>query len=216
MNLLWRRTVGFGFRLLYQEFAFSYDAVSWVVSMGAWRCWVLSALCHLPEGGPVLELAHGPGHLQLELAKRGVPAVGLDLSAQMGRQARRRLIRAGQPPRLLRARAQALPLPDEAFAAVVSTFPTAFLVQPETLREVARVLKPGAPLIVVPAATFTAGGAGRAAMEWAYQVTGQRTGRDAASIGLAGLFEPHGFTVETFEEACPRSAALVIVARKSP
>ena len=57
MTRLWRSSVRFGFRLLYHEFAFSYDLVSWVASMGAWRCWVESSLRHLPPGSPVLELS---------------------------------------------------------------------------------------------------------------------------------------------------------------
>jgi hypothetical protein len=48
---LWWRLVRFGFRLLYNEFAFSYDLVSKVVSLGAWRCWQQSALKHLNDDG---------------------------------------------------------------------------------------------------------------------------------------------------------------------
>ena len=217
MNWLWRRTVRFGFRLLYQEFAFTYDTVSWLASMGAWRCWVEAALRHLPPAAsPVLELAHGPGHLQVTLAQRGLRAFGLDYSAQMGRQARRRLNRAGYPSRLVRARAQALPYADESFAAVVSTFPTEYIVDPRTLDEVRRVLRPGAPLIIVPAASFTKRGAGQAALAWAYQVTGQRNAEQTRQDNIAHYFEPHGFMVEVFEEACPHSVALVVVCRKSP
>ncbi len=216
MSALWRRSIRFGFRLLYQEMAFTYDAVSWTASMGAWRCWVESALRHLPPGEPVLELAHGPGHLQVTLAEQGRCAYGIDLSAQMGRQARRRLLRGGLSVRLARARVQALPFADEAFAAVISTFPTEFIVQPQTLAEVRRVLRPGAPLIIVPAATFNRGGAAKVALEWAYQVTGQRDGPQTAQSSVVRYFEPYGFAVETFEEPCPRSTALVIVARKTP
>ncbi|HYO87104.1 MAG TPA: class I SAM-dependent methyltransferase [Candidatus Limnocylindrales bacterium] len=185
MSALWRNTVRFGFRLLYQEFAFTYDAVSWTVSMGAWRCWVASALKFLPPGEPVLELAHGPGHLQAALAEQGSRAFGIDQSVQMGRQARRRLLKRGRAARLARARAQALPFADETFAAIVSTFPTEFIVQPATLAEVRRVLQPGAPLIIVPAASFNRGGAAKAALEWAYQVTGQRSGRQTVEAGIA-------------------------------
>ena len=31
----WRRLLQFGFRLLYREMAFTYDWVSWIVSLGA-------------------------------------------------------------------------------------------------------------------------------------------------------------------------------------
>ena len=216
MTWLWRSSVRFGFRLLYHEFAFSYDLVSWVASMGAWRCWVESSLRHLPPGSPVLELAHGPGHLQAALMARSVRAYGIDLSPQMGEQARERLLMKGFPARLARARAQELPYPANTFAAVISTFPTEFIADPATLSEVRRVLRPGAPLIVVPTATFTSGGAGKTALGWAYRATGQHDAAPGRHDRIAALFEPHGFTVEIFEEPCPRSLALVVVARKSP
>jgi ubiquinone/menaquinone biosynthesis C-methylase UbiE len=216
VSALWRRTVRFGFRLLYHELAFTYDAVSWAASMGAWRCWTETALRHLPSHDPILELAHGPGHLQGALAGQGRRVFGIDLSAQMGRQARRRLLSAGHPARLARANVQALPFADQSFAAVISTFPTEFITLPQTLGEVRRVLQPGAPLIVVPLASFSSGGAAAAGLEWAYRVTGQRTTPAAPETGIASYFAPHGFSVETFEEPCPRSKVLVIVARKTP
>lgn len=216
MTRLWQSAIRFGFRLLYREFAFSYDAVSWVASMGAWRCWVESSLRHLPAGGPVLELAHGPGHLQVALAARGVIACGLDLSPQMGRQAYKRLRRQSYPARLARARVQALPFASETFTAVLSTFPTEYIIEPATLREVQRVLIPGAPLIIVPTASFTSGGAGKAALGWAYRATGQHGAAHANLEPIAGLFQPYGFAVDVYEEPCPRSLALVVVARKSP
>ena len=168
--------------------------------MGAWRCWTEASLCHLPPGGPVLELAHGPGHLQVALAGRGVLAYGIDFSAQMGRQARKRLRGKGYPARLARSRAQELPFPAETFAAVLSTFPTEYMVDPATLREVHRVLKPGAPLIIVPAASFTGGGAGRTALDWAYRATGQHDTAHTRHDRIPNLFAPYGFSVEVFEE----------------
>jgi ubiquinone/menaquinone biosynthesis C-methylase UbiE len=216
VNAVWRRGVRFCFRLLYHELAFTYDVVSWAASMGAWRCWTETALRHLPPGDPVLELAHGPGHLQVALAAHNRRAVGIDLSAQMGRQARRRLQRAGQSVRLSRADVQALPFADQSFSAVISTFPTEFITWPQTLGEVRRVLQPGAPLIIVPLASFSSGGVAAAGLEWAYRVTGQRTTPAAPETGIESYFAPHGFSVQTFQEPCPRSTALVIVARKTP
>ena len=71
MSQAWWALVRFGFRLLYNELAFTYDTVSWVVSLGAWRCWVDAALAHLDGQSPVLELAHGPGNLHIDLALAG-------------------------------------------------------------------------------------------------------------------------------------------------
>ncbi len=216
MSFIWQSAVRAGFHLLYHRLAFTYDAVSWLASLGAWHCWMESALRHLPPGEPVLELAHGPGHVQVALAERGVHACAIDLSPQMGRQAQHRLIERGFPVRLARSRAQALPFASETFVALISTFPTEFMFNPATLNEARRVLRPGAPLIIVPSAAFTGRGAGETALEWAYRVTGQRSARGSSLGQVAGFFTAYGFAVETFAEPCPRSTALVIVARKSP
>ncbi len=139
------------FRLLYGPFAWTYDAVAWVVSRGKWTAWGAAVLPCIP-GGPVLELAHGPGHLLLRMARQGLRPVGLDLSPQMGALARRRLCQAGFSPRLVRARAQCLPFPDGTFQAVVATFPTEFILDPATAREAARVMAPTGSVVVVPVA----------------------------------------------------------------
>ena len=123
---LWWALVKLGFRLLYHELAFTYDLVSVVVSLGAWRCWQRTALKYLPSPGEgrVLELAHGTGNLQVDLIDAGYDAAAIDFSAQMGQIASRKLHRRELPVRLARARAQRLPYAAGSFAAVVSTFPT--------------------------------------------------------------------------------------------
>ncbi len=213
MARLWWRLVAFGFRLLYNELAFTYDAVSYVVSLGAWRCWQRAALKHLAIGAEqrVLELAHGTGNLQLDMITAGYRVVGYDLSPAMGRIAARKLRKRGLPVRLARGRAQQLPFPAQAFAAVVSTFPTGFIIAPETLHEVYRVLQPGGLLVIVPNGILTGGGAAEAGLEWLYRVTGQR---GDSVLSLTDFFTPYGFEAEAVIERCPRSAAQVIIARK--
>jgi ubiquinone/menaquinone biosynthesis C-methylase UbiE len=216
MNLWWR-LVRFGFYLLYNPFAFTYDLVSSVVSLGAWRCWQRSALLHLspPTQGAILEIAHGTGSLQLDLHAGGWRSIGLDLSPNMGRIARAKLWRAGVPARLVRGQAQRLPFPDAAFVGVVSTFPSEFIVMPDTLREIGRVLTADGVLVIVPGARFTGGGAARRGLEWAYHVTGQNIeGTAGVDAQTQRAFAGFGFDVVVHEESCPRSAAVVIVGRK--
>lgn len=208
----WWSLVRFGFRLLYNEFAFTYDTVSWIVSLGQWRCWIDTALPHLGSQSPILELAHGTGNLQLDLAAAGYRAVGCDLSPAMGGIARRKLLRRGLPVRLARGRAQRLPFASDSFAAVVSTFPTDFITAPETLREVYRILRPGGVFVIVPNAVLTGSGWSARALEWLYRITGQRA--TMSDNALAPLFAP--FEIEVFEERCPHSVVTVIVARKLP
>jgi ubiquinone/menaquinone biosynthesis C-methylase UbiE len=63
----------FAFRLLYYELAFTYDWVSWFVSMGQWRSWQRAALPHL-RGQHILEIAHGLAQ-RIPLARGRVQAL---------------------------------------------------------------------------------------------------------------------------------------------
>ena len=208
----WARLLRFGFRLLYNELAFTYDVVSWVVSLGAWHCWQQAALKFIEQSKePILELAHGTGSLQIDLQQAGYTVAGLDLSPYMGRIARRKLERRDLPVHLTRAKSQTLPFADEQFATVISTFPTEFILSPETLSEVYRVLQPDGRLIVVPSSEFVGNGILRTALEWLYRVTGQRgtTSREAEP-----LFIPDVFRVEREEVMCRHSIAHVFVLTK--
>ncbi len=212
MNLWWR-LVRFGFRLLYNEMAFTYDSVSWVVSLGAWRCWQRMSLKYLDleDGGLVLELAHGTGNLLLDLHTSGYRTVGYDLSAYMGRIARNKLMKRGAPVNLVRGRAQQLPFAPMTFSAVVCTFPTAFIITPETLREVHRVLRADGSFVVVAAGILRKGGVVRSFLEWLYRITGQR---EKSGFDAVTYLADYGFAAEVFQENCPRSVAHLIVARK--
>lgn len=215
-SALWWRLVRFGFHLLYNQFAFTYDTVSKTVSLGAWRCWQRSALKFLsaPPGARVLEIAYGTGDLQLDLNAAGYRVFGHDLSPHMARIASGKLRRGRLPVRLSRGLSQALPYGDSTFAAVVSTFPSEFILAPETLREVYRVLADDGRFVIVPNGVLTGRNAAAAWIEWLYRVTGQRGGEESGDA-IARYFEPYGFEVELRQEVCPRSLATVLIAQKN-
>src|SRR5689334_21291852 len=58
------------FYLLYHPFAAAYDLVASTVSLGRWKDWILSVIPFL-EGNQILEIGHGPGHLQRVLLSWG-------------------------------------------------------------------------------------------------------------------------------------------------
>jgi SAM-dependent methyltransferase len=93
----------------------------------------------------------GTGDLQADLIAQGYEVWGIDASAHMLKQARSKARRVGLPaPRMLRARAQLLPFPASYFNSVVSTFPSEYIADPQTLAELARVLVQGGRLVIVP------------------------------------------------------------------
>ena len=126
---------------LYNEFAWAYDLVSWVISLGHWSRCRRMALDHA-TGGRVLEIGFGTGELLIEMAERHWRACGLEPSPAMHRVAAGKMRRRGvQVPRV-RGYAQAMPFIDGSFDAIVATFPADYILSPASLQEVARLLRP--------------------------------------------------------------------------
>src|SRR3972149_5774722 len=110
-----RKLLRFFFHHFYHNFAWTYDFVAALVSVGRWNEWVFAALPHL-RGPRVLEIGFGPGHLQVELNRRGLHAFGLDESRQMLRHAQANLARKRLPAALSRGYAQFLPFAADSLA----------------------------------------------------------------------------------------------------
>ena len=169
------------FKLLYHQMSWSYDLVSAAVSVGRWKSWVKATLPYL-SGERVLEIGHGPGHLQVALWEKGVRTFGLDESRQMGSQARLRLYNHGFDCLLISGYAQFLPFANQSFHQVVSTFPTDYIVQPRTLEEIYRVLVPGGALVVLPLAWITGKRPHEKLAAWLFRVTGESPSHNISVI----------------------------------
>lgn len=167
-----RRFLRFGFYLLYNPLAFAYDFVAAAVSLGQWQTWARTALDRV-RGPRVLELGHGPGHLLIALARSGRKPIGLDLSPNMIAQAQRHIRRSGLSIPQVRCRVQALPFRSGAFDSVAATFPTEYIAEAATAREVARVTNAHGRLVVVLGAQLGGRGVSSRAIEWLYRITGQ-------------------------------------------
>jgi ubiquinone/menaquinone biosynthesis C-methylase UbiE len=126
---------------LYNELAWAYDPISWVVSGGKWASWRKEVLTHI-AGERVLELGFGTGELLLAMHRCGFTVYGLELSQAMHKITTRKLQQHGIViiPRV-RAVAQHLPYPSNSFDTVVATFPTGYVFDPDTFTEVRRVLR---------------------------------------------------------------------------
>ena len=114
------------------------------VSRGHWFLWGEAVIPLLTA--PVLELGCGTGHLQASLARHGLPAIGLDRSPAMLRQARRR------SDTLILADSQAIPVRNGTIQTVVAIFPAPYIIAPATRAQIAEVLQPGGRLVVLLAA----------------------------------------------------------------
>lgn len=210
---IWWHLVRFGFRLLYNEMAWTYDLVAWIVSFGQWWDWQRTALQFLEvqAGAQVLEIAHGTGSLQLDMAKLDYQRVAVDYSPYMGRIAHRKLRKKGVDAAFARAQAQALPFGPAQFDGIVSTFPTPFIIEAETLTEAYRVLKPGGRFVIVVNALLTKGGVAKEALEAAYRATGQRS---EFTPDIEARFQAAGFDLKIHVEERERSLVQLLIATK--
>ena len=198
----------FGFHLLYNEMAWTYDTVSWLVSLGQWRDWGRSGISHL-AGPRVLELAFGTGDILLDLHAAGFQAFGLDLSPFMVSIARRKLNRAHGCVPLTRGAAAALPFADTSFDSIILTFPTPFVFEERVLEEIARVLRPGGRLVIVGRGMVQRPALVARFIEWLYVVTGQRP---SEASSLTGRLRVAGWNAEEVESRLPRSTVGMVVA----
>jgi ubiquinone/menaquinone biosynthesis C-methylase UbiE len=206
-----RRTLRVFFSLLYHQFAWSYDFVAALVSLGKWQEWVSTVVPELP-GPNILELGHGPGHLQVKLGGLGVRQIGIDESVQMGTFARKRLIKTLGTATLARAKAQSLPFPNSHFHQVTATFPSEYILDPNTLSEVHRVLVQGGKLVVILAAWITGRGLLERAAAWLFRVTEQ------APVWVDENLEPFskaGFQLNLKHIVKPSWTLFIILAEKS-
>lgn len=142
------------FETLYRN-RYLYRFASTVPFAGQWRVWQRLILSRI-RGMDVLELGCGLGDLQIDLRKASYQSKAIELSPQMVAAARDALRRhkLGDPANIIQGSAQSLPFGDASFDTVVSTFPSEYIYDPDTIAEVERVLRPGGRLIVVEGANL--------------------------------------------------------------
>ncbi len=142
------------FETLYKN-RYLYRFASTVPFAGQWRIWQRLVLPRL-HGHDVLELGCGLGDLQADMLAVGYNCQAVEHSPQMVAAARDTLNRRqqGQATGIIQGSAQHLPFPASSFDSVVSTFPSEYIYDPDTLSEVERVLRPGGRVIIVEGANL--------------------------------------------------------------
>ncbi len=124
---------------LYGPCAWAYDSVAWLVSFGCWSRWRFDILAYV-KSGRILEIGFGTGELLMALVARGHEIIGLELSPNMHKVTDEKLQRKNVDVVRLRGRAEAIPLKSDTFDTVISTFPSNYIFNEASLREIKRVL----------------------------------------------------------------------------
>jgi ubiquinone/menaquinone biosynthesis C-methylase UbiE len=144
----------FLFETLYKN-KYLYRFASSVPFAGQWRVWQRLVFPRL-HGHDVLELGCGLGDLLADMSEAGYLCHAVEHSPQMVKATRETLQRRKLEKKVtvIQGSAQHLPFSNESFDTVVSTFPSEYIYDPDTVAEVERVLRPGGCLIIVEGANL--------------------------------------------------------------
>jgi ubiquinone/menaquinone biosynthesis C-methylase UbiE len=104
----------------------------------------------LPAGSSILEVAPGPGSLAIELAKLKYHVVGLDISKSFVEMARTKAKQAGVTAEFHHGNASDMPFDADTFDFIVCRAAFKNFTEPvQAIREMHRVLKPGAKALII-------------------------------------------------------------------
>src|SRR5262245_8729873 len=139
-------------RELFRGLPRRYDALAEILSFGQNRRWRRAMVDQIVPSAPrrVLDVAAGTAGVSIQLAKRtSGNIVGIDLTEAMLREGQRKLSgdALGNRVELVAGRAEQMPFPDGTFDGMTFTYLLRYVADPAaTLRELARVLRPGASI----------------------------------------------------------------------
>jgi ubiquinone/menaquinone biosynthesis C-methylase UbiE len=124
---------------LYDEFAWGYDWVSWLVSFGQWDAYRSQVLDYI-QGSRILEIGFGTGEILLKLTRENYSVVGVDSSIPMHRITRSKFNKLDMECKTILGRTQSLPFSPNSFDCILSTFPADFICDLDTFLEFKRIL----------------------------------------------------------------------------
>jgi ubiquinone/menaquinone biosynthesis C-methylase UbiE len=142
------------FETLYKN-RYLYRFASTIPFAGQWRVWQRLVLTRI-HGHDVLELGCGLGDLLADMLEAGYQCRAVEHSPQMVAAARDTLRqrKVGLDAWIIQGSAQQLPFADATFDTVISTFPSEYIYQSDTIAEIARVLRPEGRVIIIESANL--------------------------------------------------------------
>jgi len=139
---------------MFDRIARRYDLLNRLMSFGVDRAWRRKLVAAMPDVGPLLDVATGTADVALALATTygETSVVGLDPSAGMLMVGGEKVAKGGLASRieLVQGDAQRMPFADDHFAGACIAFGIRNVPDREAgLREMARVTRPGGPVVVL-------------------------------------------------------------------
>lgn len=194
------------------------EAFKWVADNRVGHTYPMTAMRMLRECGGIrkglcIDIGCGPGHLDVELAKRSeLMIIGLDIDADMKPLFERKIREAGfqDRARFVQGDAQKLPFPDDYADMIVSRGTLIFIPDiGKCLREVARVLKPTGVAFLGGRYVYT---------PHAYKKSTEELRRIVRDSGVAGaqVIEARGQWVKIIGPQAPEAARQVQTGQTGP
>lgn len=186
-------------RRMFDRISPTYDLLNRLFSLGADQRWRQRAAAEVPPNARVLDLCCGTG--DLALAIRAPCTVGIDLSAEMLRRARRKSSRV----KYSQGSALYLPFGNESFDACTVGFGIRNLSDPAAgFREVFRVLVPGGRFILLEFSLPSAG-----PLRWAFR--GYMAGFMAAAGNAVSRSRAYTYFAGSVEDWFPPNRVLSLL-----
>lgn len=136
---------------MFNQIAPQYDLLNHILSLNIDKLWRKKLIRRIKQYNvkETLDLACGTGDLSILLAKNGYNVTGMDIAEQMLSIAREKSKKTAGI-NYLNASAESIPAADNAYDAVTISFGIRnFNNRDKCLKEIYRVLKPGAPLMIL-------------------------------------------------------------------
>jgi ubiquinone/menaquinone biosynthesis C-methylase UbiE len=210
-------SLNFFFHHLYHTYAFLYDSVAFLASLGKWHYWA-EELLPFASGKNILELAFGTGYLQQRLLSQSFFTIGVDESPQMVRIAKKRVDKINHTSEgrsvLLRSRAEFLPFTANFFNTILASFPASFIFLPQTLHNCYRCLVPNGKLVILVAASPIKSGFPSSLLSVVYRITGESITAEKEIMELIDPIVKVGFIPHVHWINSSGATLLVISAEK--